>query len=100
MSSTVATDTVAAQMAALMARVETLEQGQDALDRGVTDAGVTASRALNRADDVLAAMRSVVAAAGLDEAQFTDPVASRAQARRRRIEASGFRLVHGGGEAP
>jgi hypothetical protein len=91
---TVTTELLEAQVARLMA-------GVDALDRAVAENRITAGQALARADDMTAAVAAALTAAGGEmppefNPSFADPVTLRVQARRRRIAASGLRLIVGG----
>jgi hypothetical protein len=78
----------------------------DALDRGVVDVGLVAAEALVRVEaleakadklaQVLIALSEAAGQPGVvdqETASFADPASARAQARRRRIEASGLRVV-------
>lgn len=96
MQKTVPTDGLAAQVARLAAEM-------DSLDRGLVDAGLIASTVLARADALETLIRVALRTAGLDDeadadqASYADPMSSRVQARKRRIEKSGLRLIAGGG---
>ncbi|MGB6457189.1 MAG: hypothetical protein WBH47_22190 [Streptosporangiaceae bacterium] len=104
MTSKVQSERLAAQVAHLSADI-------DARDRGVIDAGLTASEALALAEGLrvtlevaLRATESGVTAEG--SVSFGDPVVARmqaarrkAEARRQRIAASGFTLITGTGGA-
>jgi hypothetical protein len=97
MPQTVSADEVAAKVAMLVGRqIGDLQAQIDSVDRGVIEAGVTASRALAQAENLSEGIRSAFRAAGMDGVSFTDPVAARVQARKRRIERTGFRLLQGG----
>lgn len=96
MSDNVTNNRLAAQVARLAAEM-------DSLDRGLIDAGVIASTALAKADALETLIRVALCAAGLDDddayqASFGDPVVSKVQARRRRIQASGLRVIAGGAQ--
>jgi hypothetical protein len=69
----------------------------EALDRGVVESGVIASQALTRALALSRAIQSLAEAtsqpAEPETASFGDPSSARIQARKRRIEASGLRVV-------
>jgi hypothetical protein len=87
----------------LAAQVVAIRAEMDALDRGLIEASVTASLALSRADALEHGITTALHVAGADDesatVSFADPVATRLQSRRRRIEKSGFVLVRGGGAA-
>jgi hypothetical protein len=95
MTSKVPSEPLAAQVAHLSADV-------DCLDEGLVAVGVTASEALALARALETGLEVALRAAALDDepgagtASYTDPVAARVQARKRRIEKSGFRLIAGG----
>jgi uncharacterized protein with PhoU and TrkA domain len=96
MSRTLPSNDVAAQVARL-------EVDIDALDRGVLDAGLTASRALARAEALERMISVALSAAGLGEtdagqASFADPVVARLEARRRRLAEAHrrFTVIPGG----
>ncbi len=91
-------------------RLEHLEIDLDCFDKAVVETGVVASRALARTEALEAMISIALKAAGVDgatddvQASYSDPVALRmqearrkAEERRQRIEASGLRLIAGGG---
>ncbi len=70
----------------------------EALDRGVIEAGVTAGNALTKMAAIELALTALdecgADGVGREEtASFGDPASARIQARKRRIEASGLRVV-------
>lgn len=96
---------------ALAARVAALEAGLAALSDGLARAGQAAGiriptdpevaqlrdRVCDLGDEVTGLVQTVGRLQGPGPtASFTNPAAARAQARRRRIEASGFRILRGG----
>jgi hypothetical protein len=111
MSQTLPSNDAPIAATALMAeRLADLQAQVEALDRGVIETGLTASRALEKAETVAMGMQAAWSAAGLEgkpgdpqpvsddsrTASFGDPRSARIQARRSRIERSGFVLIYGG----
>lgn len=95
----------------LAARVTALEAGLAAMSDGLARAGQAAGirvptdpevaqlreRVCDLGDEMTSLVRTVgKLQAPAPAASFTDPAAARAQARRRRIEASGFQVLRGG----
>jgi hypothetical protein len=96
MSDNVPIEPLAAQVKALMA-------GMDALDRGLVDAGVLAAEANARSKALEVVLRAALRSTEDDShddiaVAYRDPIATRVQARKRRIEQSGFRLIAGGAQ--
>jgi hypothetical protein len=121
MTSNLANTDLAAQLATLMARADDLQGQLDALDRGVVDTGVAAAEAIAKASAVehdlhgtgqvaaeaiakastierdLHVLVDVFSRPSVDYApHHGDPLVERLQARKRRIEKSGLRLISGG----
>jgi hypothetical protein len=86
-------------MSADIAQIEALRAELAATNRALIDVSAVAARALDRAEGVEHGLASAWRAAYSDDPEptvsYADPVAARAQARRRRIEKSGLRLIRG-----